>query len=39
MLQCNRPPDFRAVPDMNANMKGMTYDQGKDGRRKRLRDR
>lgn len=24
MLQCNRPPDPRAVPDMNANMKGMT---------------
>lgn len=24
MLQCNRPPDPRAVPDMNANMKGIT---------------
>lgn len=24
MLQCNRPPDPRAVPDMNANMKGNT---------------
>jgi phasin family protein len=24
MLQCNRPPDPRAVPDMNINMKGMT---------------
>ena len=24
MLQCNRPPDPRDVPDMNMNMKGMT---------------
>src|SRR5580692_1023637 len=24
MLQCNRPPDPRTVPDMNANMKGIT---------------
>src|SRR5579872_4931979 len=24
MLQCNRPPDPRAEPNMNANMKGIT---------------
>jgi phasin family protein len=27
MLQCNRPPDPRTVPDMNANMKGMTMNK------------
>ena len=33
MLQCNRPPDPRTVPDMNMNMKGITMTKIKDGRR------